>query len=686
MPAMKKPYASTLGCPSEIQRLQQYTIKLMQHQEYPAKPLLEEINQILATFGSPIEMLLKIAKLLGVVFQVDCCCVATVATNDVDQASRSSNLAYWSSENVLLPSKKISFPELLSLPNLDFIGNDSLSPDTKILKETFSEQLLDLSFSPNSALIIQTQFAGKQNGVICLIKKEKHDWSASEKEFLFSTTPSIALAFFQITQAQIIASQKKHLEAGKRHQELLKELTILSRSKLELNQLFDNVITRTVETLEVDRGLVIQIKYTDPFYKVRSKRIPTARATVVAEYIASGEASEEITETSFISKSTLDESFLVSDCALCRKIFVEAGNPIIIDDNSKTSDNSVISDDASPIFALDKLPSSLLIPIENQGKILGFVVLQQKIGRHWLSAELNLLEMVAAHLSNVIIQTQTLRQVQSLVDDRTAQLQRSLEVQAKLYEKTRQYVEQLRELNQLKDEFLSNLSDRLRYPLTNMRLAITNLRHPGISPERQGKYLDILEQQCNQEINLINDLLTLQKLETHHERPLLANINLNKKIQDITTSFEKKLADNALSISLDLPEKPLPLQTEVESFERILQELLANTCKYSEANTVVELHVSHQVRQLIDEIVIKVTNIGAGISDEESTYIFDKFRRGRGRWTPGTGLGLALVKSLVQHLNGTVSLESIPIEDSDLSKISFTLTLPQFSDNNQISN
>ncbi len=683
---MKKPVASTLGCPSEIQRLQQYTVKLMQHQEYPAKSLLEEINHIIATFSSPIEMLLEVAKVLGVVFQVDCCCVATVATNDVDEISNSHNFAYWSSDDTLLPSKTISFSELITLPNVDFLGNDNFPTDSKILKEAFSEQLLDLSFSPNSALIIYTQFAGKHNGVICLIKKEKYNWSESEKELIFSKTLSIPLAFYQIIQTQIIASQQKHLEASKRHQELLKELTILSRNKLELNQIFDNVITRTVETLEVDRGLVIQIKYTDPFYKVRSKRIPTARATVVAEYIPSEKTSAEISENSFLSKSILDEYFLVSDCALCRKVFIEAGNPIVIDDNRNKSDNSVIADDASPIFALDKLPSSLLIPIENQGKVLGFVVLQQKVGRHWFPSELNLLEMVAAHLSNVIIQTQTLRQVQSLVDDRTAQLQRSLEVQAKLYEKTRQYVEQLRELNQLKDEFLSNLSDRLRYPLTNMRMAIINLRHPGISLERQGKYLDILEQQCNQEINLINDLLTLQKLETHHERPLLENINLNTKIQDITTSFEKKLADNALSISLDLPENPLQLQTEVESFERILQELLTNTCKYSETNTVVELQVSHQVRQLTDEIVIKVTNIGAGISDEESTYIFDKFRRGRGRWTPGTGLGLALVKSLIQHLNGTVSLESTPIEDSDLSKISFTLTLPQFSDNNQISN
>ena len=105
-----------------------------------------------------------------------------------------------------------------------------------------------------------------------------------------------------------------------------------------------------------------------------------------------------------------------------------------------------------------------------------------------------------------------------------------------------------------------------------------------------------------------------------------------------------------------------------------------NANKYSEPDSVVNLQVYHQVEQQIDQVVIKITNTGRGISEEEATYIFDRFRRGKGgRWTPGTGLGLALVKSLVQHLNGVIALSSTPIEDSNLSRICFTLTLPQFS-------
>jgi signal transduction histidine kinase len=111
-------------------------------------------------------------------------------------------------------------------------------------------------------------------------------------------------------------------------------------------------------------------------------------------------------------------------------------------------------------------------------------------------------------VSATIIQNQTLRQVQSLVEDRTAQLQRSLEVQAKLYEKTRQQIDQLQQLNQLKEEFMSSMSHELRTPLTTMSLAIRMLRQPELPLERREKYLEILEQECNKEIDLINDLLS----------------------------------------------------------------------------------------------------------------------------------------------------------------------------------
>ncbi|WP_242053698.1 GAF domain-containing protein [Nostoc sp. FACHB-888] len=668
---MKKPLSSPPHYVDDIDRLQPYQVKLMQHQKEPARQLVQKINQIIANSSATALMLQDIAQLLGVVFQVDCCCLVSVTGETSDEATTTN----WCADEYLAlphPEEMFSMEQLLMhSPVLQCAAEPLTIEDISIIQNSLVIGCQSLPLPIKAVLAIPTRFGGNNNGVISLIKFQPYDWSESEKELLKEVESACAIAFSRVTQAQLIAHQQQYLQKSNQHQSLIKQLTILNRSNLELNQMLQLIIASTAESLQADRGLLILLKYTDPLFRTQAKKqIPKAKAKVVVEWA-------KATQISRTNKpDTLDQSFLLSECGLCQRAFIDSGKPVIFDDYTEQNDTS----SAAPLFAIEELPAVLLVPLESQGKILGFLVLQQAVTRSWQAAELSLVEMVCAQVSNAIIQSQTLRQVQTLVDERTAKLQSSLELQAKLHERTRQYVEQLRKLNELKDEFMSNMSDRLRYPLTNMLMSIRNLRLPGIAPERQVRYLDILEQECTKEINLINDLLTLQKLESPHEAPQLESIDLNTRIQDIAASFEKKLAEKGLKISVDLPQESLDLQTELESFDRILQELLTNACKYSEHDTIVHLVAAHQVDKQIDQVIIKVTNTGRAISQEEATYIFDKFRRGKGRWTPGTGLGLALVKSLVQHLNGAIAIESLPISDSEQSEICFTLTLPQFSD------
>ncbi|WP_017652617.1 GAF domain-containing sensor histidine kinase [Fortiea contorta] len=669
---MKKRLLSPSQCPNDVEQLQQpYQIKLMQHQEEPALDLVHKINQIVVDLSTTVSMLPELAQLLGLTFKVDCCSVTVIS-----DASSEATTTNWCVDQLLgRPQSDEIFPVeqlLMDLPVVQCAAEPLTIEDISIIQNSLVTSCQSLPLPIKAVLAIPTRFSGKNNGVISLIKFHPHDWSQSDKQLLKTIESSCAIAFAQIAQSQLIASQQQYLQKSNQHQSLIKQLTILSRSNLELNQMLQLVIASTAQSLQADRGLLILLKYTDPLFRTRSKKqIPKAKATVVGEW------TRDIPSPRInLADPQGDQSFAIADCGLCQRIFIDAGKAVII--NDYTDQKDVLT--AAPLFAVDILPAVLLVPLENQGKVLGFLVLQQASARTWQLAELNLVEMVCAQVSNAIIQSQTLRQVQNLVDERTAKLQSSLELQAKLHERTRQYVEQLRELNELKDEFLSNMSDRLRYPLTNMLMSIRNLRLPGIAPERQMRYLDILEQECTKEINLINDLLTLQKLESQPQAPQFKPIDLNLRIQDLAAACSQKLTDKGLSINLDLPSEPLKLQTEVESFDRILQELLTNACKYSEPDTIVYLQAIHQVDRLIDQVIIKVINTGRGISEAEATYIFDKFRRGRGRWTPGTGLGLALAKSLVQHLNGAIAVESVQIPNSELSEICFTLTLPQFAD------
>jgi signal transduction histidine kinase len=267
---------------------------------------------------------------------------------------------------------------------------------------------------------------------------------------------------------------------------------------------------------------------------------------------------------------------------------------------------------------------------------------------------------------------QTLRQAQVLADERTAQLQSSQGLLTKLQAAGRRRVEQLDEANRLKDEFISTISHELRTPLTSMSLAIKMLGQPGIDADRQSRYLEILQQQCAQEINLINDLLTIQQLETNQadfDRQLIIFASL---IQPLLSRFDETWGSKKIQLKTSIPIN-LQWYTDSESLTRILQELLNNAGKYAHPDTVVEMIVE----QTADNIILTVKDQGKLITAADLPYIFQKFRRGKGvtqQAVAGTGLGLALVKSLVQHLQGEISVTSKGNET--LAETCFQISLP----------
>ncbi len=667
---MKEPLSSPLYLEKK-ERPQEYPIKLMQHQQDAAQ-LAQKIHQIIVSSGEAQTRLQQIAQVIASAFRVDCCCLTSVTFDN----SEPGISAYWLAE----PQPPHEMPSVEELSEISqFAGTPTIEEISAIEKSILSIwQHLPLTIS--ALLTIPTRFQGKNNGAISLICSQTRDWHQWEQELLDAASGYVALAISQIIQAQKLASFQQQIYTSSQYQTLLNRLTLVSRSNLDLNEILHLAIAGTAETLQVERGLIVLLKYADPLFKTRSlTQIPKAKATVVSEWSNSywssrGDASKNK------KANLLNQFFWLNECSLCKSGFENAGSPVLIADKP---DLLAFAPDLtiSPLFHIDQLPALLLMPLESQGKVLGFLVLQQANTRHWQPEELKLVEMVSAKVSNAIIQTQTLRQVQSLVDERTAQLQRSLQVQGKLYEKLRQYNEQLQAANKLKDEFVANVSDRLRHPLTSMNVAIRMLRQPGLQEQRQAKYLDILEQQCTQEINLVNDLLKLQQLESHQATLQLATIDLNSHIQNLRPSFTETWGDKGLTIALDIPES-LPLQTDVESFDRILKELLTNAGKYSATDSTVFLKVTHQVSEQNDQIVLTLTNKGRDIPPEDLPSIFDKFQRGKGasqQGILGTGLGLALVKCLVQHLSGAIAVSCNPTEDAKKSEICFTLTLPQFS-------
>lgn len=486
-----------------------------------------------------------------------------------------------------------------------------------------------------SVLIAEIPFQGRNNGILFLTRLQPYQWAKHDVQLVETLSDQLAIAISQMKLEQQIQRQIGY-------QTVLDQLTGAVRQDWKLEQIFQLAIEGVVSALQVNQGMVLLFKYADPSLKGRTgDRIAKTRATVEAIFPLTYDelsCNQPTPNSTTLESQTnpelhhwLKQSFQLANCDICRQLFTNVDKPITVPALHQASTGDLVFT-VAPIFNLETMPTLLVMPLENQGTILGCLAFQQRQHRFWQSEELAFVKLIAAQVSTAIIQTRTLHQVHLLVEERTAQLRHSLDVQAKLYEKSRQQVEQLRRLNQMMEEFLSTVSHELLTPLTSMKLAIRMLREANLTPEQQERYLHILETQCTQETQLISDLLALQKLESNSVGIQAEQIDLCYVIRDIQQSWLEPMAEREVTLELHLPNRPLMMRTEPDSLHRILTELLTNARKYSDSGSKINLTVLSylsETERSVPQVAVQLCNIGAGITPEELPVIFEKFRRGQ---------------------------------------------------------
>jgi len=468
------------------------------------------------------------------------------------------------------------------------------------------------------------------------------------------------------------AQLQYQVEQGQRYKQLQQNVTEIIHHSQDLETMLYGAIAQIGQILKVKRGMVFMLRYSDPSFTNRQDHsTPKVEAKPLTQWAESPTLETKLT------------SFPLRTSPLFLQAWQQAPLPLTIS-------NQLITETSEPCFLADSnlAWTGLITPLmgtsrddTNSQMVLGFMVLQTDPPRQWEPEEQEWVSWVSTQVSTAIIHNKTLQQVQSLVDERTAQLQRSLDVQAKLYETSRHQVEQLQQLNHLKDEFLATISHELNTPLATMKMAIQMLRHPNISPQQREKYLSILEQAWSRENHLIKDLLTLQSIENQEIHLQVQSINLEQLLRQLSEQFETKWAEKGLTITLEghgVEQEPdaITLDSDPDSVERIVSELLTNAGKYATANTTVTVAVSEPNHGWVQ---ISITNIGYGVPPAEQHEIFEQFRRGKGitqKAIPGTGLGLALVKSLVKYLHGKIDLDSEYHPDG-VGETTFYVTLPR---------
>lgn len=219
-----------------------------------------------------------------------------------------------------------------------------------------------------------------------------------------------------------------------------------------------------------------------------------------------------------------------------------------------------------------------------------------------------------------------------------------------------QQVQEHQRLSQLKDDFLSTVSHELRAPMANIKMAIAMLKIAKSDLERE-RYLKILQSECAREMELINDLLDLQRLEAGARIYSPETIDLRDWLPVLVEPFYERAEAQQQTLQVQLPKQLPSLVSDQPSLERIIVELVNNACKYTPPTG--EIKVMADCSPTYVELVVQ--NSGTEIPPADLPRIFEKFYRvpRTDRWKRGgTGLGLALVKKLVEYLGGKIEVKS----------------------------
>jgi len=237
-------------------------------------------------------------------------------------------------------------------------------------------------------------------------------------------------------------------------------------------------------------------------------------------------------------------------------------------------------------------------------------------------------------------------------------------------------VTQRKEVDRLKDEFISTMSHELRTPLSSLRGFTELLLTRDFSLEKQRELLSIMKKEATRLTNLINDFLDLQRIESGQQNYHLTWVDLAAVLRESIALFANTTERH--TFQLQVPDRLPPVQADADRLHQVLINLLSNAVKFSPQGGAIIIGV----RPEESEVVVWVADQGVGIPPEGYLKVFERFFRIDNRDTRnigGTGLGLTLVKEIIAAHDGRVWVESTLGQGS-----TFFFTLP-VSDKSQAS-
>ena len=233
--------------------------------------------------------------------------------------------------------------------------------------------------------------------------------------------------------------------------------------------------------------------------------------------------------------------------------------------------------------------------------------------------------------------------------------------------------EQLKELDRLKDDFMSSVTHELRTPLTSIRAFSEMMSEdPDIDVEDRLRFLGIIVSETVRLTRLVNQVLDMAKIESGHAEWHNTDIDLRELVQHSVDATMQLFRDRGAQVHVHLPASVPPLRADHDRLLQVMLNLLSNAAKFVPTGSG---RVDVTLRSEGLRLRVDVKDNGPGIPPELQPVVFQKFRQGgdeRSR-PQGTGLGLPISRQIVEHFGGRLWLESVPGEGATFS---FELPLP----------
>ncbi len=217
--------------------------------------------------------------------------------------------------------------------------------------------------------------------------------------------------------------------------------------------------------------------------------------------------------------------------------------------------------------------------------------------------------------------------------------------------------ESMEKLEKLRSEFIANVSHELKTPMTTIGGFIDGITDGTIPPDKAPHYLEIVSAEIHRLSRLVSKLLLATRLQSGMQDLNITNVDISSIVSSVIINAEQAIEDKRLDVDIDLPDARCFVRGDEDALTQVVTNLIDNAVKYGNEGGKISVTVSERN----DKVFVSVFNTGKGIAKEQLAFIFDRFYkadRSRGMDKSSTGLGLYIVKSILNNLHQEIVAES----------------------------